>query len=269
MIQIKKQLVAQDVINKRSYGKGNPVSSITIHQTGNLNRGANAQGHANLQSKLNPRQASWHYQVDDIGAIQSFPDDIKCWHAADRRGLGNMSSLAIEICVNRDGDYEKAIKNATELVKVKMKEHNLGIGDVKKHFDWVNKFCPEQLIRGYKGILWQDFMNMIKDDAIVPAKKPVSKPVSKPKLVIDGYMGPLTIMAMQQFLKTPVDGYLSKPSLVIKQLQGLVGTKQDGYLGPITIRAMQKRFGTPQDGVISKPSLVIKELQRRLNKGKL
>lgn len=90
-----------------------------------------------------------------------------------------------------------------------------------------------------------------------------------PKLIVDGYFGELTKAALQRYFRTTVDGIISKPSLVIRALQKLLGVTQDGYLGPITIRAMQKRFGTVQDGIISKPSLVIKELQRRLNKGKL
>ena len=76
-MQITKQLVSQNVINQRSYGKGNPKKYITVHQTGNTDKGANAQVHANLQSRLNPRQASWHYQVDDKVVIQSFEDDVK------------------------------------------------------------------------------------------------------------------------------------------------------------------------------------------------
>lgn len=90
-----------------------------------------------------------------------------------------------------------------------------------------------------------------------------------PKLNIDGYLGKLTISALQRYFGTVVDGVLSKPSLVIRALQKLLGVAQDGHFGPQTIRALQKRFGTTQDGKISKPSLVIKELQRRLNKGKL
>jgi len=104
-----------------------------------------------------------------------------------------------------------------------------------------------------------------------PAPKPEPTPVNPPKenLVVDGYFGPKTISALQRYFGTPVDGYISKPSLVIKALQKWLGVTQDGYFGPITISALQKRLGTPVDGVISKPSLVIKELQRRLNKGNL
>src|SRR5699024_2976936 len=87
------------------------------------------------------------------------------------------------------------------------------------------------------------------------------------KLVVDGYLGPKTIGALQRYFGTPVDGYLSKPSLVIKALQKFLGTPFDGYISEpysMMVAALQKRFGTPVDGKISRPSLVIKELQRRL-----
>lgn len=103
----------------------------------------------------------------------------------------------------------------------------------------------------------------------VGASKAIAVEKPRENLKVDGYLGKLTISALQRYFGTTVDGVLSKPSMVIRALQNLLGVTQDGYLGPITIRAMQRRFGTTQDGVISKPSLVIKELQRRLNKGKL
>lgn len=43
-------------------GYGNGKKFITVHQTGNTSRGANAAMHAKLQFN-NPRDASWHWQV--------------------------------------------------------------------------------------------------------------------------------------------------------------------------------------------------------------
>ena len=103
---------------------------------------------------------------------------------------------------------------------------------------------------------------------VAPPKQTVNKP-STVKLAIDGFEGPETIKAEQRYWGTPVDGVISKPSLMIKKRQKLLGVKQDGYEGPVTIRAEQRRYGTPVDGKISKPSAMIKERQRRLNKGKL
>jgi len=88
------------------------------------------------------------------------------------------------------------------------------------------------------------------------------------ELEVDGKWGPATTRALQRYFHTPEDGMISKPSMVIRIMQGRVGAKQDGYLGPETIRKMQKHFGTSVDGVISKPSMMVKEMQRQLNKGK-
>lgn len=99
-----------------------------------------------------------------------------------------------------------------------------------------------------------------------PAK--VVKPTTE-ALKVDGYMGPATIRAMQKYFGTPQDGIISKPSMMVKKLQRLLGVQTDGYMGTITIRALQRRMGTPVDGVISEPSMCIKELQRRLNNNKL
>src|SRR5690625_3769014 len=152
----------------------------------------------------------------------------------------------------------------------KKPSNNLGLVDYMKSKNMDSsynnraKLAKQYGIANYKGTAKQntDLLNKLK------AGKPKSnKPAAK--LKVDGYMGKLTISALQRYFGTVVDGVISKPSLVIKALQKLLGVKQDGYFGPITIKALQNRFGTVQDGVISKPSLVIKELQRRLNRGKL
>lgn len=163
-INIKRQIVSDNVVSKRTYGEGNPVNSITIHMTGNTGKGADAQAHANLQSNLNSRQASWHYTVDDKEVIQSFEDNAQCWHATDGRGPGNLTSLAIEICVNSDGNYKKALDNAVKLVQHLLKKHNLTADKVYQHNHWYPKNCPAQLRAGKDGITWNDFIKMIKTE---------------------------------------------------------------------------------------------------------
>ncbi|MEX3713664.1 N-acetylmuramoyl-L-alanine amidase [Cytobacillus horneckiae] len=162
MVKIKKQLVSQEVINKKTFGKGNKKNFITVHQTGNTSPGADAQAHANLQSNLNPRDASWQYQADDKVIIQSFDDDIECWAASDGRGPGNTESIHVELCINSDGDYAKTIDNGAALVRHLLDKYNLDISRVKQHRDWANKNCPEQLRVGYKGITWSDFLSKVE-----------------------------------------------------------------------------------------------------------
>lgn len=117
-----------------------------------------------------------------------------------------------------------------------------------------------------------ELLNKMRGSKKTSSSKSTSK--STTKLKVDGYMGPLTIKALQRYFKTTVDGVISKPSMVIRALQRHLNKngaklKVDGYFGSLTIRALQKYLGTTQDGVISKPSAVIKELQRRLNAGNL
>lgn len=112
-----------------------------------------------------------------------------------------------------------------------------------------------------------------------------SKSSSKANLVVDGYWGTATTIALQKALGTTVDGIISGQyqnsitkaifsvdygtggSLMVKALQKKIGAKIDGYIGVETIKRLQKYLGTTQDGIISKPSNMVKELQRRLNAG--
>ncbi|MGX4667803.1 N-acetylmuramoyl-L-alanine amidase [Cerasibacillus sp. JNUCC 74] len=173
-LRIKRQLAPQRAINTRTSGTGNPKRYVTIHQTGNTSPGADAQAHANIQSRVNPRQASWHWQVDDKIAIQSFDDSIKCWHAGDGNGPGNTQSIGIEICINSDGDYRKAVENGAELARILLDKYGLGVEDLRQHHDWSRKNCPAQIRANKDGISWSDFKRMVS------GKKP-SKPAAKPK----------------------------------------------------------------------------------------
>ena len=141
----------------KTYGDGNPARYITVHETANRNRGADAAAHANLQSRGNVRNASWHVQVDDTEAVRSFPDTVRCWHAGDGRGSGNMESLAIEICVNSDGDYEAALRNAAEVIRAWRKRHGIPRANVVQHNRWSGKNCPT-ILRGRGAAAWAAFV---------------------------------------------------------------------------------------------------------------
>ena len=72
-----------------------------------------------------------------------------------------MASIGIEICVNSDGNFDKARDNAAWLTAKLLKEHNLTIGAVKQHHDFApdGKNCP-QTIRD-KG-LWNNFLQAVQ-----------------------------------------------------------------------------------------------------------
>lgn len=153
---------------------------ITIHETDNTERGADDVAHANLQYNGNSRQASWHFQVDDDSIYQSLPTDEVGWHAGDGNGPGNMKSIGIEICVNSDGNFKKAVENAVWLTRHLMKEHKIPASNVVQHNHWSGKNCPRNLRSGDKGITWNDFLKKIKGGE-PPSVGSKPNPVSKAK----------------------------------------------------------------------------------------
>lgn len=136
---------------------------ITIHQTGNAAKGADAEMHNRYVHSVAPNP-SWHYTVDDKEAYQHLPLTENGWHAGDgTNGPGNRKSIAIEICVNRDGNLAKAEANAAWLAAKLIKE----VGSLKpfpacmkQHYDWSKKNCPAQ-IRGRKNG-WAGFLAAIE-----------------------------------------------------------------------------------------------------------
>ncbi len=90
---------------------------ITIHETANTSKGANALNHAKYldnQARGNTdRSASWHFTVDDKEIYQHLPLNEVGWHAGNK--TGNYESIGIEIAVNSDGNYTKAVENARKL----------------------------------------------------------------------------------------------------------------------------------------------------------
>ena len=131
---------------------------VTIHNTDNSGVGADAQAHANLlKNSWKNKQQSWHFAVDEDGAYQSIPTDEIAWHAGDGgTGKGNTQTIAIEICMNSDGDLEKATDNAAQLAAQQLKEKGLSADKIYQHHDWSGKNCPSQ-IRAGKPYSWNTF----------------------------------------------------------------------------------------------------------------
>ena len=91
---------------------------LTIHNTGNNMPTATALAHA------------------------KWPINEVAWHAGDGQGLGNMTTIAIEIC--EVGDVLQAEANALLLIGY-LKKH-LGDLPIYKHQDWTGKYCPRVLL---------------------------------------------------------------------------------------------------------------------------
>ena len=136
---------------------------VTIHNTDNSGVGAGARAHANLlKNSWKNKQQSWHFAVDENGAYQSIPTDEIAWHAGDGgSGKGNTQTIAIEICMNSDGDLEKATDNAAQLAAQQLKKKGLSADKLYQHHDWSGKNCPSQ-IRAGKPYNWSTFKSKVK-----------------------------------------------------------------------------------------------------------
>lgn len=236
-LKIKRQLapVKPDVncfgrYNKRTHG-------ITIHQTGNPAWGANAQMHANLQSRV--YGASWHWTIDDEGAIQSFEDDTSLWHASDGAGNGNMNTIGFEGCINADGNYVESVKNMAKLAACYCYKYGWLVDRfVNQHYDYARdkKNCPAQIRSAKAGIGWGSFKQMVKD-----------------------YVTRLNQSTAKRLKSEPIQGY-SSPQLPFKALN--IGTKVTLAKGAKWVDLNSKELLTPSVEVAGKTDTIkqVKEL---------
>lgn len=168
MVAIRQKLVPISLALTMTNGKNNLKKYIVVHETDNTNIGADADAHARLQINGNSRQASWHWQVDDQEAVQSFEHFWECWGAGTY--IGNHQGIQVEICVNSDGDYVKAVQNAATLIAKIIKDENIAIENIVQHHYFSGKNCPQNMRAGK--VPWSQFIEMIKK-ASSPQNLPV------------------------------------------------------------------------------------------------
>ncbi|SDC06521.1 N-acetylmuramoyl-L-alanine amidase [Shouchella lonarensis] len=143
------------------------ATHITVHETANTGKGANAATHARyLHNGAGGRSVSWHFTIDDTEIIQHLPVDEMGWHAG---GEGNQKSIGVELCVNQDGNFNKTKENAAWLVRYLMKELGITIDCVVTHKHWTGKNCPTRLLKE-----WSAFKQLIAGEE--PSKPSPQQP---------------------------------------------------------------------------------------------
>ena len=152
-------------INKRlsttnvTLNANNP-KHIIIHETDNTSKGAGAETHCKAQANGNIGKASVHYYVDDTGVYQAAEHKHATWNCGDgnnRYGINNRNTISIEICVNPDSDYNKAVDNAVELVRY-LKNGYYSNCQIVRHYDASRKNCPRRILaNGY----WNTFLERV------------------------------------------------------------------------------------------------------------
>jgi len=150
---------------------GHPLTPtyLTVHETANPSKGANAEMHSRyLQglAKAGKGDPSWHYTVDDHEIVQHLPVTENGWHAGDgAHGTGNRQSIGIELCVNSDGDFTATQNNAAWLVArlyhATPSLSGLALDTcVVQHNHWSGKDCPHNLRAMVRG--WEQFMTRVR-----------------------------------------------------------------------------------------------------------
>lgn len=163
---------------------------ITVHETGNTRPGANAEMHRVFTHQGGgPGNVSFHFVVDDAEAIQLLPLDEAAYHASDgmndrARDLGGFQSVAIETCVNQDGDWTKTFANLSDLIarivrgddsiEYAGRRGDFAIERIAQHNTWADdrKNCPAK-IRAQE--LWDDLLTDVRR-RLAPTQPAPSEP---------------------------------------------------------------------------------------------
>ncbi|QII25898.1 N-acetylmuramoyl-L-alanine amidase [Bacillus altitudinis] len=251
MVKIIKDFIPKS--NRNRPGNYMKPLYITVHNTANTSKGANASSHANFVKRPNTA-VSWHYTVDENVIYQHLPLNENGWHAGDGRGTGNMKSIGVEICENADGNFEKAVENAQWLIRKLMTEQGIPLANIVPHKRWSGKNCPRKLLDR-----WDSFKAGIA--TALTSKKASAKPVKntspKPKK-----------NASKKVYKLPTGIYKVKAPMMkgdaVRQIQEALaalyfypnkGAKNngiDGYYGPKTadaVKRFQMMHGLAADGI--------------------
>ena len=134
--------------------------------------------------KRNNMQVSFHYAVDDLGAIAVIPENRNAWHAGDGpEGEGNRKGISIEICYSAiDGElFDKSEINAARLVAEILTRYGWGIERVKKHDEFSATSCPHRT----KALGWERFLCMVRKNLTTPAEENADTFYSVSVLVCD------------------------------------------------------------------------------------
>ena len=160
MLNIEKKQIAYNRV-----ARSGKIKYIVIHDTGNKSKGADSNAHFKYFNG-GDRSSSADFFVDDKKILQ-VNDYTKyyTWQVGDGKGkygITNQNSVGIEICVNSDGDYDKAFKKAVELTKHLMKELGIPADRVVRHYDASRKNCPASMSQN-SWAKWEEFKEKIMD----------------------------------------------------------------------------------------------------------
>ena len=182
------------------------IKGVTIHNTSDLpgvHDDAEQYTRATWPNR-NMKDVVVHFYVDDVGAWQNLRLNEVGAHAADGRGPGNDSTIAIEIVMSNNNTKEDkaARENGAKLAAMILVDAGLTVNDLYTHNHWMG--LPDRIVYGagkncplYILPTWADFKKRVAAHMYImrqaPAKQEPTKPggttsvtgLSKVKLIID------------------------------------------------------------------------------------
>lgn len=136
---------------------------IVIHETANTGVGADADAHYRYWNRDPNASTSTHFVVDNTQIYQMLELNQAGWHVGDNHGhsdITNFNSIGIEVAVNVDGNFTVARQNAIDLTIKLMKELDLDMSSLKRHYDASGKYCPTNMLQTPE--LWNDFVEQVR-----------------------------------------------------------------------------------------------------------
>ena len=233
--------ITKMISKKNCYIGQNKPAYIVIHETDNWSKGADAKAHATAMKNGN-LAGTVHYYVDSKSVYQTLDHSDGAWAVGDGKGkygITNRNSINIEICVNPETDYYKAVDKAEQLAAQLLKQYGWGTDRLKRHYDASRKNCPRRIQAEGR---WPEF---VKKTAAYMKGATTVKNTTKKNTVT------LTDKIEVQF---PVIQKGSKGTAV-SMLQAMLGVKVDGDFGNDTdtsLKAFQKNVKLTTDGICGK-----------------
>ena len=192
---------------KNCYPGQNKPAYVVIHETDNWSKGADAKAHATAMKNGN-LAGTVHYYVDSKSIYQTLAHEDGAWAVGDGKGkygITNRNSINIEICVNPESDYYKAVDKAEQLAASLLKQYDWGVDHLKRHYDASRKHCPRRI---QDEGLWPEFKRKATAYMGAAPEKPTNKPntqtggnyMFEPKMVSKGDTG-LSVLLLQEILR--------------------------------------------------------------------
>ena len=235
--------ITKMISKKNCYIGQNKPAYIVIHETDNWSKGADAKAHATAMKNGN-LAGTVHYYVDSKSVYQTLDHSDGAWAVGDGKGkygITNRNSINIEICVNPETDYYKAVDKAEQLAAQLLKQYGWGTDHLKRHYDASRKNCPRRIQAEGR---WPEFVK--KTAAYMKGATTTKNTTTKNTATI-------TDKIEVQF---PVIQKGSKGTAV-SMLQAMLGVKVDGDFGNDTetsLKAFQKNVKITADGICGENS---------------